>query len=111
MYVKVSDLEEYCNTNSAYLQGKGQSVAQSALRRVKEFAIENAVDVQQVKHTENLSIFAFSDEFICKNCGIHLAEWVKLDVEDYEEYEFKFCPNCGARIDLKGGDKNENAKT
>lgn len=45
-YIKVSDIEEYCTTNSAYLQGKGQSVAQAALRRVKEFAIENAVDVQ-----------------------------------------------------------------
>ena len=46
MYVKVSDLAEYCDTNSAYLQGKGQSVAQAALRWVKEYAIENAADVQ-----------------------------------------------------------------
>ena len=55
--------------------------------------------------TENMSSFAFCDEFICKNCGIHLAEWVKLDVEDYEEYEFKFCPECGAKI--KDGDAND----
>lgn len=48
MYVKVSDLAEYCETNSAYLQGKGQSVAQAALRRVKEYAIENAADVQPI---------------------------------------------------------------
>ena len=50
------------------------------------------------KTTVNLSTFAFCDEFICKNCGIHLAEWVKLDADDYEEYEFKFCPECGAKI-------------
>lgn len=58
----------------------------------------DTADVQPVKYTENLSTFAFSDEFICKNCGIHLSEWIKLDVEDYEEYEFKFCPECGAKI-------------
>ena len=27
--------------------------------------------------------------------------------EDYEEFQFKFCPNCGARIDLKEGEKND----
>ena len=60
-------------------------------------------DVQLVNFTENLSPFHSCDEFVCKNCGLHLAEWVKLDVEDYEEYEFKFCPECGAKI---GGDTN-----
>lgn len=47
-YVKVDDIVEYCNTYSVYLQGKGQGVAQCALRRVKEFAKENAADVQPV---------------------------------------------------------------
>lgn len=65
-------------------------------------AVEVA-DVQLVNYTENLSPFHSCDEFVCKNCGLHLAEWVKLDVEDYEEYEFKFCPECGSRI---GGDSN-----
>lgn len=69
-------------------------------RMINDFPAE---DVQPVKHTENLSKFAFPDEFICKNCGIHLSEWIKLDVEDYEEYEFKFCPECGAEV--KDGEK------
>lgn len=61
-----------------------------------------AANVQPVKHTENKSTFPLCEEFHCKNCGIHLAEWIKLDVEDYEEYKFKFCPECGAKI--KDGD-------
>ena len=47
-YVKVDDIVEYCNTYSVYLQGKGQGVAQCALRYVKEFAKKNATDVQPV---------------------------------------------------------------
>lgn len=69
-----------------------------AIRDIKDI---KSSDVQRVKHTKNLSTFAFCDEFICENCGIHLAEWIKLDVEDYEEFEFKFCPNCGAKMDGK----------
>lgn len=60
-----------------------------------------------VGNTENLSEVSFSDNFICKNCGIQLKDWVKVVPEKYEdgyvdyteqEYEFKFCPNCGAKI-------------
>ena len=47
-YVKLSDIVEYCDTYSAYLHGKGQSVTQAALRRVEEYAVENAADVQPV---------------------------------------------------------------
>lgn len=44
------------------------------------------------------------DEFQCSECGIVLCDWTeeKTDVEDgdktYHEYEFKFCPNCGAKV-------------
>ena len=62
-------------------------------------------DVQPApKHTENMSTVAFCDRFICKNCDIHLENWVKvvIDPDDgdelHYEYEFKFCPECGARI-------------
>ena len=64
-----------------------------------------AADVQPApKHTENMSTVAFCDRFICKNCDIHLDNWVKvvIDPDDgdelHYEYEFKFCPECGARI-------------
>lgn len=62
-----------------------------------------SADVKPVKYTENISSFPLDEEFHCKNCGIHLAEWIKLDVEDYEEFEFNFCPKCGAEIIKDGG--------
>ena len=57
--------------------------------------------------TKNLSEVAFCDNFICQHCGIHLKDWCKVEEETYEdgyvdealyEYEFKFCPECGAKI-------------
>ena len=38
------------------------------------------------------------DDFICSKCGIHLYDWIKKDDEDCYEYEFKYCPNCGAKV-------------
>ena len=63
-----------------------------------------AADVKPVTQTENMSTIAFCDRFICKNCDIHLENWVKvvIDPDDGEalhyKYEFKFCPECGAKI-------------
>jgi hypothetical protein len=94
-YVKVDDIVEYCNTYSACLQNKGQGVAQAALRRVKEFAKENAAEVQPVKHgrwekDEKRNSF----EKFCSVCK-HEAYWDT----DYGQQLFDYCPFCGARMD------------
>ena len=50
------------------------------------------------------SDYAECDQFVCSNCGIELQDWhrVERDEDDgdvtYHEYEFKYCPNCGAKI-------------
>ena len=52
----------------------------------------------------NLSEVADCDKFICSNCGINLAEWVRVVVDEeendtmYYEYTFKFCPECGNKV-------------
>ena len=65
-------------------------------------------------HNENHD-YAECDQFVCSNCGIELQDWhrVERDEDDgdvtYHEYEFKYCPNCGAKIDkrtLKYTDQN-----
>ena len=51
--------------------------------------------------------YADCDQFVCSNCGIELQDWhrVERDEDDgditYHEYEFKYCPNCGAKIDVE----------
>lgn len=55
-------------------------------------------------HNENKD-YDDCDQFVCSNCGIELQDWhqVERDEDDgnvsYHEYEFRFCPNCGARIE------------
>ena len=54
-------------------------------------------------HNENHD-YAECDQFVCSNCGIELQDWhrVERDEDDgdvtYHEYEFNYCPNCGAKI-------------
>lgn len=98
-YVKVDDIIEYCTTYSAYLQNKGQGVAQAALRRVKEYAKENALDLQSVKrgkwNTHDVVKVLCSGETLdgfcqCTACG---------DVFPLHYSDYNYCPNCGARMD------------
>lgn len=63
-----------------------------------------AVDVEQVVHGKWIikKIDNFRKyEVTCSNCG-----WVSID--NYDSYndpsEFKYCPHCGAKMDLEGTD-------
>lgn len=56
----------------------------------------------------NLAKVADCDEFKCSKCGIQLSGWTRVEEEDKDvshfEYEFKYCPECGRRIAMDGGD-------
>ena len=72
--------------------------------------VDKSDNIEQVNHltygaadvTRNLA--KVSDTFICGKCGIHIKDCIKVvyneDTEDttYQEYEFKFCPECGRRV-------------
>ena len=64
-----------------------------------------ASDVQEVKHGKNLTKAHPVDEFICSECGYMTEDCTEKKYSqdgDYCylcEYEYKFCPNCGAKMD------------
>lgn len=53
----------------------------------------SAADVQEVKHAKNLQN-RFKWTFECSLC-----HWCDEDTYSNDASEFKFCPNCGAKIE------------
>lgn len=62
-----------------------------------------------VVHGRNFTKKHPVDEFICSECGIVLVDYERLEIDEDDddencyEYEFRFCPNCGAKIDEEEG--------
>ena len=62
-------------------------------------------DVEPVRHGHNENKeYHEADEFRCSECGLHLEDWTRYvydedsDEEYTQEYVFKYCPECGAKI-------------
>lgn len=70
---------------------------------LKIISEQTTADVQEVRHGKNVTPFHPADEFICSECGIAFKEMSEYIIEDdvYREFYFKFCPNCGAKMDGK----------
>lgn len=52
---------------------------------------------------KNISELHGVDGFKCSKCGISIVDYVEEKVDEnydvsYKEYEFKYCPNCGAKV-------------
>lgn len=62
-------------------------------------ALENSKTCQNIGED-----YAEFDQFICSECEAHLQDWVLMDEDDEDivhEYVFKYCPNCGAKVEDK----------
>lgn len=66
--------------------------------------MQPAADAAPVRHGKNITEMHFSDEIICSICGFDGVGFSSYDpVEDIcIEYECRYCPNCGARMDGEG---------
>lgn len=76
----------------------GLRMAQNALRE------QPTADVQEVRHGKNVTEMHPVDEFECSECGFicEISEKIYDDeytFDCYREYNPKFCPNCGAKMD------------
>lgn len=94
-------IDSLINKASTVEEAKALYTAKSVIYSQQRYAI----DVKPVIDTENTA--TISDEFICKKCGIHLKDYIKVVMdedndgyidEQHYEYEPKFCPECGAKV-------------
>lgn len=70
--------------------------------RRKEYKMINKYNCNKICYNINTG-YDESDEFFCSNCGIQLRGWYSIEQDPYDgdikyDYEFNYCPNCGARI-------------
>lgn len=62
-------------------------------------------DVAEVRHGRNVTDMHPVDEFICSKCGLILRDLTETRIDEenedecYFEFECKYCPNRGARMD------------
>ena len=80
----------------------------NAMQLVKE--LPSVIPARPHGHNNN-NDYADCDQFVCSECGIELQDWhsVERDIDDgditYHEYTFKYCPNCGAKMEVDADDE------
>ena len=111
-------MNEHDIAEQAYKNGyeQGKRDAEDEIRILKQkraniFEIVNAYErgmAAAVKHGRNETKQHPVDEFICSICGYVCHETHKYVYDEEGEYwslyefEFKYCPNCGAKMDGDG---------
>ena len=108
-YIDVDKLKEIVDRQYKYCHGYNgakKDVYKEAILAIKSVLhCQSVVDVAEVKHGKNITKMHPVDEFICSQCGLILRDLteVRIDEENedecYYEFEVKYCPCCGARIE------------
>ena len=82
----------------------GQDIADWQMQCILQAPI---IDAEPVRHGKNATYTHHSDMFVCSECGFS-CEITELRYgddgvgePDAYEYDCKFCPNCGAKIDAE----------
>lgn len=81
-----------------------------AIQQLNDYGVQlgEKVDIQAVRHGHNENReYHEVDEFRCSECGLHLEDWTRYvydedsDEKYAQEYVFKRCPECGAKIGVQ----------
>lgn len=103
LYAKIADLEvlarnRYLDTPSnspAYTRYMAQLDERTRLKHM--IADFPAVDVAPVKHGKWIITISDGDEYSHMNCSVCNCYWRETNHIKF----FKYCPNCGAKMDLE----------
>ena len=90
----LEDFDEWCDTTGAL--GKGTSYYYEARSCIEDVP---TADVAEVKHGEWIDLHdenvLYEQTYKCSACG----EWFVIEAGTPKENGYKYCPNCGARMD------------
>ena len=100
-------MKEYIERQNLLAKLPGIGDSKKLNREVVHLLIASkpAADVQEVRHGRNITSMNPVDEFMCSICGVIYNDFTEAvydedgDYTYYRECEFKYCPNCGARMD------------
>lgn len=84
--------------------GERNSEIKGARKVIGRIQSMPTADVQEVRHGKNITTMNPVDEFECSECGFicEISEKIYDDeytFDCYREYNPKFCPDCGAKMD------------
>ena len=102
-YISIDDLIEYCDSERAAYRANNCGAACTALRRVVEFAKENAVEAEPVKHGRWIIDYAEGTKIYhahCSECGKEPNNHIGGDY--YIDKLSDYCPNCGSKNRMDG---------
>lgn len=104
-YISKQDVIDYLN---GYLHSLGEDAdtlfnrgqRRALINSIQDILAVKAADVQAVRHgrwvAENQDNRGYADCFTCTNCKNYVYTYTLM-----RSCEFDYCPNCGARMDLK----------
>lgn len=89
---------------SEYFTTVTSTPSESIDKELKVLTIEDK-KLEEGKVCQNLTEINPVDEFICSRCGFMTEDFCRLVIDEddgehyHYEYEIKYCPNCGAKVE------------
>lgn len=94
--------------NNAIVKPLSESASEESKKASEKAKEKCGAHIDEWIYTQNESKISGVDEFICSSCGLNLKGWARYTSEKFDgeyipqgaaqEYEFRFCPNCGRKV-------------
>jgi predicted RNA-binding Zn-ribbon protein involved in translation (DUF1610 family) len=81
-----------------------KAVVATSLDNIEKLKRLKPAQVGKIKQGKNISKMHPVDEFICSECGMIMRDFSRIEIDEDRddefcyEFEFRYCPRCGAKI-------------
>ncbi len=98
---KFKEVESQFNTEG--MRSLAEKITNDFCRDIDE---QRSIDVAPVVHAANITEENPVDQLVCSHCEIIVEGYIRKTIDEddgavfFYEYEPRFCPDCGAKLDL-----------